>query len=210
MQLKNRTEWEDKFLRRMVSWCGQELGTPARLIRIAQFGQRSNRAYSGRAFYSQRRILVRIGPASRYPLQPDRRPGMCNVALADRLEALVAVTAHEIYHLAAFYDRAHKQTNGRRTSSEKTTRWFEAHVLLSFREKRAFLIEQWAAAGDADLVAPKKKSVVELRAELATRMLSKWERKLKLAKTKVAAYRRKVRYYDKRQAANNSEFDRNP
>ena len=44
-----------------------------------------------------------------------------------------------------------------------------------------------------------KKPAVERRAKAAAENLKRWERKLKLAKTKVAKYRKRCRYYERRQ-----------
>lgn len=202
MQLKNSTTWSDKFLRRMVSWCCKKIEMPARLITRAQFTNCYN-SYRGRAF--GRRFLVRIGPAERYPTRPDTRPGMGNEVFADRVEALVAVTAHELYHCAADCHPDHQQRTRRRNSfgsSERLTHVMEVKVLRAFRANREALLAAWSA--DDAKPAKAKSNVVEKRAAKAMIDLSRWERKLKLAKTKVAKCRQRVRYYERRQAATKS------
>jgi hypothetical protein len=46
-----------------------------------------------------------------------------------------------------------------------------------------------------------KRNVTEKRAEIATKHLNEWQRKLKRAQTAVAKYKKQVHYYEKRMAA---------
>lgn len=200
MKLKNSTDWTDHFLRRMVAWCCKQIGMPVRVVWQAQFRNR-HMGYAGRACYDSHRIVCSIGLAG-FPMSPDDRPGMQNEAIADRIEALVALTAHELYHLAARYVPAHRQKTRRHerfASSEQATRHEEVRVLRLFRAERDALIAQWS-------VEPEKRerpklSIQEKRTAKAQAALDRWQRKAKLAATKVKQYKRQVAYYDKALAA---------
>jgi ABC-type Fe3+-hydroxamate transport system substrate-binding protein len=66
--------------------------------------------------------------------------------------------------------------------------------LLAFRESRETLLADWLREKPQRPAKPKP-SVVDRRAERAAELLAAWERRLKMAKTKVSKYRRKVNYY---------------
>jgi hypothetical protein len=72
-----------------------------------------------------------------------------------------------------------------------------APMLKTLRENRAALFESWCKPEKIRPVKPKK-TKVQLRAEHAAKMLAKWERNLKLAKTKIKVWAKKVAYYDKK------------
>jgi hypothetical protein len=191
MKLKNSTSWPDHFIRRMAAWCCRQSGLPVRELRHAEFRNRK-RSYSGHAWMSGR-IVCSIGRLG-FPTQPDTRDGMQGEILADRLECLVAITAHEIEHICQYRENRSRALKNRRRS-EPATRAHEIRVLRLFRANRESLIAEWSAT-------PKQRETIkrtrqEINDAKARKMLAAWERKLKLAKTKVAAYRRKVRYYDR-------------
>lgn len=209
MKLKNSTDFDDKFLRRMVSWCCKELDMPVKTVQSATFTN-TKRIWRGRAFIERKAILCRVGAM----LEPrtDNRPGMDGVTLADRLEVLVYLTAHELYHLAAEWVPHHKQRTrrGYSGSGEAITRSVGKRVMLAFRESRDRLLAEWSEKPADESLEPSNKfdgvpvvrAFVKERADKAAKLLTVWERKLKLAKSKVRKYRSKVRYYEnKTQAA---------
>ena len=226
MKLQNTTKWSDVFLRRMISWCCRELDASARLIHIATFRQRRTRTYSGRAWVYERRIVVsiNINPNS-YPCRGSY--GAEGHMFHDAIEALVAVTTHECYHVAAVMEADHKQRTrrGRLGSSEALTIRAEKEVLEKFRAARTELLVEWSESPALKL-APVVLPVWEQRAQSqiqslcdglstqsitdekkinrraekahkASLMLEKWEAKMKLAAGKVKKYRRKVAYYNR-------------
>jgi hypothetical protein len=200
MKLKNSTDWPDHFLRRMAAWCCRQSGLPVRKLRRAEFRNRLARAYSGHADWSGR-IVCSIGPAERFPLREDHRDGMSNEVMADRTEALVAITAHEVEHICQYREgRDSKLTERRR--SEPATRAHEVRVLRLFRANREALLAEWSAEPAAKPAKPRP-TRQQINEANTRKLLAAWERKLKLAKTKVSTYRRKARYYD-RVAANRS------
>lgn len=117
-------------------------------------------------------------------------PGRVNAPtfqIADRTEALLHVTAHEVAHHARWQDTFRNR--------EARVDGMTLPLLEKFRANRESLLAEWS-------VEPKQRSVIALTRQQkndakARKMLATWERKLKLAKTKVVAYRRKVRYYDR-------------
>lgn len=204
MKLHNRTDWPDWMLRRMVAWCAKQIELPMRAVEAASFGRRSDGAYSGHAWYAGR-IRVTIGPATAYPtrehIYPDRKSKAYTApAFADPIEGLIGVTAHELAHIYCYQQGSWK---GRAKSyvGERRTMHEERRILDLFRADRAALLAAWnepPAAALKSKPSRQERNEARIRKQLAT-----WERKLKLAKTKVAAYRRKANYYDRVAAKRN-------
>jgi hypothetical protein len=203
MKLKNSTDWPDHFLRRMVSWCCKELDIPVRTIKEAVFRNRSHN-FSGHAYPWRKRIVVSCA-AQLVPVPPNHERKYHKLGFEDAVDCLVAVAGHEIYHVAAEHVPEHKQRSRRfgrsAGSSEKATCHAEYKVQAAFRAQRESLLAAWSEPTTKDLTVKPKASTVERRAAKAATDLARWERKLKLAKTKVATYRRRVRYYEKRSTA---------
>jgi hypothetical protein len=193
MKLRNSTDWPDYFLRRMVAWCCRQVDYKPSRVREAQFRNRTKRSYSGHA-YGSRRIVASVGPDSRFPLKADDRPGMGNAAIADRLEALIVITAHELTHLHQYDGRIGKlKSNGQ---TEADARWHSIKALESFRVNREALLAEWSLPL-AERPAKPSTSVQEKRAAKAQADLDRWQRKLKLAQTKIRKLKQRVRYYDR-------------
>jgi hypothetical protein len=220
MKLKNSTDFADYFLRRMVAWCCKKLGLPQSVVKAAQFRNRSGYAYSGRAWCGSMRFVVSLGPEDRYPTQAHLYPGRTSEAFrspayADRIEGLIGVTAHELTHLREVWTerQLHVERHVRlkmfggpqklvkRRRGERRTRFEERRVIEIFRAERESLLAQWNEP-PAEKPAKPKPSAVERRAESAILSLAQWQRKLKLAQTKVRKYKQKVRYYERKTAAN--------
>lgn len=205
MKIKNTTEHPVWFLRRMVAWCAKEIGFPVSEIRLAEFGKRSRGEFNGRAWYRSRRIRVVIGPASEFPVAPYLYPGRKSDAFMspefrDQLEALVGVTAHEIAHLFQYHGRS---GNAARRGERVTQHW-ERKLTELFRDNREALIAEWSIEPTLRAAKPKQ-SAQDRRAEKAANMLAAWQRKAKLAATKIKKYKRQVAYYDRATAANRKD-----
>ena len=198
MKLRNSTPWPDHFLRRLVSWCARQVGLPPSKVRNVQFRNRSKRSYSGHA-YGGGRIVCSVGPAHRFPTNPDHRPGMDGESFADQLEALVAITAHEVRHLWQYANRKSNVLDAERRT-EHDARWHEVRALRTFRENREALLAEWSVEPAARPVKSKP-SVQEQRAAKVQASLDRWQRKLKLAQTKIRKLKRQAAYYDKSLAA---------
>lgn len=195
MKLRNSTDYPNYFLRRMVGWICRQVDYPASRVREAQFRNRTGSVYSGHA-YGSRRIVASVGPASMFPFGPDNRPGLAGMVLADRMECLIAITAHELAHLHQYANRRTAKLKGR---VEFDARWHEVKALDAFRASRERLLAEWSAEPErcAALSAPKP-TLTERRAAKAAADLARWQRKLKLAQTKVQQYKRRVAYYAKK------------
>lgn len=197
MKLRNSSKWSDRFIRRMLAWCCRQVGYKVRRIVDAQFRTRTHACYSGHA-YGSRRIVVSIGHDCFFPTTADTRPGIEGVVFADRLEALVAVTVHEIAHLQQYAERRSLALR-QHGIIEHNARWHEVRALADFRAAREPLVSQWEAEPvlSAARSAPKL-TVIEKRAMKAATDLERWKRKLTLAKNKVRKYTARVAYYAKK------------
>lgn len=194
MKIKSSLPFEDLFLRRMISWCCGVLEMPVKSVKLAVF-RRSRSSWGGCARQWKNQITVCVGAASDFPCGcGTHRAGE---VFRDQIECLVSVTAHELYHIAAgLRGSAHFQsTRGygrtRGHSSEPVTCRMEMLALDRFREQREGLLEHWSKP--VNRVKAPVKSVLDLRLDRARGNLATWERKLKLASTKVRKYRREVR-----------------
>lgn len=202
MKLRNSTDWPDHFIRRMLAWCRKEIELPAKALRSARFRNRKTAVHSGCGGWGE--IIVSIGPDSFFPTKEYKCPGYPGMApaYADRVEALVAITAHELTHV-----RVHERLRNKpmiralRTGahSERQTMYEMRRVLKLFQEQRGVLLAAWSAA-PAERENKPKPSIVEQRAAKVLDSLSRWQRKLKLAQTKVRGLKKKAGYYERKAA----------
>lgn len=194
MKLTNTTDWPDHFLRRLVSYCCGQIGLPVRWMKSATFrNTKGRRTYSGLGGGRSIRATVTTRETA-FPLPPDSRPGMDNESFADRLEALVAITAHELEHCRQSRE-GRMTTLANRRGLERNTRAVEVRVLRAFRADRDRLVAEWMAPPVR--VAKPKPSRAEANEARARKALADWQKKLKLAQTNVRKYRAKVRRYDR-------------
>lgn len=193
---KNSTDWPDYYLRRMLSWVCKELEFPVRQIKNVEFGNRKTCDWSGRA-WSYNRILVRIGPADRFPCHARvYRDGFSVGRIADRVEALVKVTAHEVAHLDNGERGNRSRERGGWGGSERYTDAAAKRVLEAFRENRDALVAEWEKPPKCK---PKKEpGPVEKRALKAFSKEAEYEKKLASAKRLLAKWRKKANYYRKK------------
>jgi hypothetical protein len=209
MKIKNSTAWSDTFLRRLVSWCCRELEVPVRTIRTAEF-KNGRRAFSGYA-NGRRHITVRVGGVAQFPCPAGYRDS--DEVYADRIEALIAITAHEVYHLGARFVAEHQQRTriGRNgfASGERVTRAAERKTLVAFRQEREPLLAVWSIEPVARAPSPQP-SVQAKRAARVTVLLQQWQRRLKLAQGKVKKYQRKLRRYEKLAVVSVDADDKRP
>lgn len=201
MKLKNHTRLPDYFLRRIISWCCKEIGYSTRRIDIAEIRNRKNDGRLSGHAQGSRKFCISI-PRNFQTDEPE------NVLPSDlALESLVRVIAHEVFHLWAHHEGIRSRRNRKtRGSSERQTIRHEIMVLEAYRKCRLELLDKWS-------VRPKRKSrartnppksKVESRAKNARKKLSEWQRKHKLAQTKLKFWRKKVKYYDRTISAKRS------
>jgi hypothetical protein len=154
MKLTNKTIWSDRLLRGMVSWCCREMRLPVREISRAHFGNRSGSVWSGYACFSTRSIRVMIGPDRLFPVEPYHYPGCTSDAyltprVEDRLEALIAITAHELAHIRRYVELCHLRgsvsASKLRLGSERPTQQAMRDLLARFKADRERLVAEWSA-----------------------------------------------------------------
>jgi len=195
--IQNSTDWSVTFIRRMLSWVSKEVGLDRPLLR-ATFRKRNTNIYSGRG--GNGRIVVGIRKSGPWPTKWDGYVRACKTAdgeyltIADAIECLVILTAHETAHVWHF----RRGIRGRGCEEVADTR--ARYVLRLFREKREELLAKWSEEL-ATKPAADKPSLQERRAAKVMAMLLAWERKLKIAKTKVASYKRRAKYYERAMSA---------
>lgn len=195
MKVTNSTSWSDRYLRRMVSWCCKQLGAPTSIVRHAVFrNSRTTLGGAARQWCSQ--ITVCVGRAHHFPCDVGYGRGVYQ----DPTECLVAVTAHELFHLEAGRKGSpnYQSTRGGGTarqraghSSEAVTCREEARVRDLFRADRVALEAQW----DEPLVVANRSAAKDpqvVKQEKLEAQLANWERKLKYAETKVRKLRRRL------------------
>ena len=195
MKLINTTDIPTHLLRRLIGWVCKRLDLPVRYVREVAL-RKSKRRYGG--LCRGRRVGLRIGTASQFPAAR-----LYGDPVVDREECLVWIAAHELGHVAQIHERSRTRRQFERTGntggSERYVERLAQGVLDAFRTDRPALWAAWSAVPAPRAKVPTK-TIVERRAEKARAMLERWQRKAKLATTKVKAYRRKVRYYEKRLA----------
>ena len=170
---------------------------PIRAVRLAVFrNSRSTWGGCARGWRGQISVCVTTNEAE-FPANASTHGN--GERFIDRMECLVAVTAHELYHVAAHCVTDHRQrTRGYgmgQGSSERVTCAQEIRVLNLFRQSREPLLAEWNITPER--AAKPQITIVDKRKAKAIADLEKWERKLKLAKTKVAKMKRRVKYYSR-------------
>lgn len=193
-------------IRRATLWAAKQIGLESkhRQPLTVEVGYRRNRRGGGSwgGWYKHAERLVQVllprGPMG-YPTsmacsKGEREQGR---DAHDEWELFVAILAHELEHARAFAVARDWQERAR-LNHEGRVRAVDHRVLLAFRESREALVAEWTQpVAEFTPVAEWKPSVVDRRAERAAKLLVDWERRLKMAKTKVTKYRRKVAYYGK-------------
>jgi hypothetical protein len=201
MKLRNSTTWPDHFLRRMTAWCCDQLDMPRSYVLAAQFAN-SRSKWGGLAYLRQRRMGVRVSAKESDFPETARQPGSdATELLADRLECLIKVTAHELAHHDQYrLEHAERVSNRTRRGgwggSEGRTQALAFQVLRAFRANREALLAEWSVP-PAERQAKPKASIQEKRAAKAQADLDRWQRKAKLAATKIRKLKARVRYYDR-------------
>lgn len=190
-------------VRRATRWAAKQIGLEVKVLRTLSIEVGYRRSSHGAAWggwyhHTGRRVQVlmpklgkdKIYPASMAHNVAEREQGR---EAHDEWELFVSILAHELEH-ARCYTVTRDYTARKRLNSEPRVRAIEWRALLAFREIRDTLLADWTREPTQRPVKAKP-SVVDRRADRAATLLAQWERKLKMAKTKVAKYRRKVGYY---------------
>jgi hypothetical protein len=199
----NHPGYPSHVVRRAARWAAKQIGMEAKVLRTltVEVGYRRCRmglGWGGWYKHSQRLIQVLLPRDRDHDDWPTSMAHNSEEKLAgrdahDEWELFVAILAHELEH-ARCYAIARDYTERKRLNSEPRVRAVDWRALLAFREARETLLADWLREKPQRPAKPKP-SIVDRRAERAAKLLSQWERRLKMAKTKVGKYRRKVNYY---------------
>jgi hypothetical protein len=188
-------------VRRATRWAAKQVGLDGKVLRSLniEVGYRKaarwkdGDAWGGWYKHGKRLVQVLLGRNIRYPTPVGHNRSEADRFASDEWEVFVMVLAHELEH-ARCYAAARDYVERKRLNSEPRVRAIHWRTLLAFREARETLLADWLREQPQRPAKPKP-SVVDRRAERAATLLAQWERKFKMAKTKVAKYRRKVNYY---------------
>lgn len=204
MELRNDSFLPDYFIRRMVRWCCKQVGYPYRLINEMSFTKRKTKYRRGSAWFRSRRIFIHVESIMRNPIGESVSSFDDLIRHEDeftlsRLFQLVETTAHEVAHLYVYWDGG--------GVAEAEVRAQGKIIADDFRNDRQALIESWAEAPkvSVSLETKSKPTAADKREARNRALLKKWESKQKAAQNKVKKYRTKVRYYDRKRAAKESE-----
>ena len=199
----NHPGYSATVVRRAARWAAKQIGMEAKVLRTltVEVGYRKSRSglgWGGWYRHGQRLVqvlLCRDRAADEYPtsMAHNSEERSAGRDVRDEWELFVAILAHELEHARAFAI-ARDHTERRRLNSEPRVRAIDWRALLAFRESRDTLLAEWLREKPQRPAKPKP-SVVDRRAARAAQLLAAWERRLKMAKTKVGKYRRKVNYY---------------
>jgi len=190
-------------VRRAANWAAKHLGMEAKVLRTltVEVGYRKSQSglgWGGWYRHSQRIVqvlLCRDRAADEYPtsMAHNSEERSAGRDVHDEWELFVAILAHELEH-ARCYAVARNWEERARLNHEPRVRAVDWRALLAFREARETLLADWLREKPQRPAKPKP-SVVDRRAARAAELLAEWEHRLKMAKTKVSKYRRKVNYY---------------
>lgn len=196
MKLKNTTNFDDMFLRRMTVWISKTIDLPVRAARAVEFRNAARRT-SGTAWPWRGEIVVRLR-TTEVPEAYEYTAHGIKRRYSSRLELLVGITAHELAHLRQWVERGNKyDKNG---SVEPEAERACVFALDAFRSNHDELLAEWGAPTKRKPTKPKP-SAAQRREGNIRKKLTEWESKAKRAKNRVAHYRKKAQYYDRKAAS---------
>lgn len=194
MRISNTSDLPIAAVRTIVRWVAArlEVSDYVRTVRVTN----CKAVLRGRC-WARGEVLIRIGPASRFPYpRTAYRQGAPEYGLDDRYECLVAVAAHEFQHARQFRANVKRQ-------SEVDCEWAALRVLSEFREQRDAIMaaievtsqthaarvhaaceRQAARTSPETQIAALEARVAawQTKVKRATTFLKKWERRLRRAK----------------------------
>ena len=187
-------------VRRASRWAAKQIGLDTAVLRRLNIVVGYRRSLSGNGWAGHYKsasrtvevLLPRDGeyPTSKAHNAEERAAGRL---AADEWELFVGLLAHELEHARCFAISRSREER-QRLNSEPRVRATDWRALLEFRKHREALLADWVR-----VTVPKEPSPAlspaDRRAARAVELLNEWGSKLKLAKTKVAKYRKRVKYY---------------
>lgn len=165
-------DYDRFFLRKLLGWVCREVEVSHRKVKLVTFGP-TNRIWSCRG--NLLHFKIELSPEMQFPYRYRKE------TFADPVEFFVYMAGWLI-------------GSAGRISPPKSA----AKICLTrFRKDRPKLFQAWIAP---EKIRPKKPSLslVETRKKKVEEALRSWERKFRLAKTKVAKYKKKLAYYEKK------------
>ena len=190
MRITSSLPQPSAVLRKMTIWVCRQIGVSSRKMRVRFARSRAHGGYTGRC-YTHGRLSVRIGKAIAYPMESNRFGQSC--VCQDDWDTIVLILAHEVAHYGDHRDGT--------SSNERSAEWQSVKVLSVWQQERYMLLAQWLIEAVAKCKKATRTAPQDRRAEKATKMLTAWQRKAKLAATKIKKYKRQVAYYEKVLAA---------
>lgn len=181
MKIENKTDYDTRYLRRVFMACEKHEGTNPK-HRFVRVTYNTTCRIRGSAWIGCHSLTMTMPKPRKDGLVRDGI--MIDGEIVDRYGAnvhnLARVYIHEVDHNLGLRHKDMSEWWNIDVS------WLPENELIPMKVK-----------------APKaKRNIVEVRAENAQKKLDEWTKKLNRAKTGVKKYRRKVRYYERKTAAN--------
>ena len=171
-------DYDRFFLRKMLGWICKEVEVNFKKINVVEF-KSDAKGRDWRCNYkkgSRKHFVICLDLAQmKFPYEY----GSKKIRLSDAVELMVYFSAWMISN-----------------SGSMTARSAAKITLESFRKNRDKLFYDWTKPEKVREVKPAL-TLVEKRKQRVEEVLKVWEKKLALAKTKVAKYKRKLQYYNR-------------
>lgn len=211
--LTNRSRWNDIFVKHVARFCARKTGlwkkfsdhgwrkynfTIKRATRMRWRGRAGE--YGGNMTYHayHRRLRDSYPVTDRYWTYRWSKAYLIHSSV----EMFVMIMAHEFLHATAGAPSKFRGSDGRidRATMETTTHRLAHEIVAMWRKERRKIMGR--VLNEMRIARAKKKKkrakpTTSVKRDKSAAMLAKWERKLKLAKTKVAKYKRSVAACDR-------------
>lgn len=196
LTIKNSTAWSDAALQVITRWVLRRAGIKD-WYKMRVTNSRSWRGVCVGAHRCTIRLSRRYKP-DKWPIvhKYRDRKSFPEVVINTRLELLVHLLAHEIYHSVQA-----REPGGWRAPEWDAENWAK-HAMAAFREDWQCIRGMIMMDMRADRQRQGRKDSLKLvkRAERLRDLLEDWERKAKMANTKIKKYRKALARVEKRAA----------
>jgi len=202
VQITNTSRYPTSDIRYLVHFALQSVGRNevGKRVRV-RVTNKMYRAFGGRAM-GRRYVIVRVGAPESFPFKRNR-DGWPKYEMRDWRECVVAVAAHEFNHLSQFERQA--RTYRHVKLSEVECEHAAKQAVEEFRadiEKHVACMDDRVkrAADRYEKTREKRREAKSPQGKLARleEILKRWQRKEKLAKTKIRGIKRRMKYYQRR------------
>lgn len=189
LRIDNRTNYRTEDLRVLIAEALERDGLGSRGVRVEVRRARQSTRVTGYAWYHSRRMVLRV-PDGETISSGTRTKRVPWLVMPEKIrDDLAAVTMHEAAHCRGV---RHKDMHDARHwchSGHEDVRWASAYQIRAVPPPE-----------------PKpKENLVAKRAAHVAKQLARAERRLKLARTIAAKWRRKAAYYAKKAAASETK-----